>query len=300
MTAIAFKTWKRGDERALHKPLLFLLALVRIQQGKPRIGRYAELGPALGDLLAKYGNRSSKVSPEYPFWRLQSDGIWVVQSASPITPSASGDVSNSTLMKAAASGGFTEDAYARYTAQPDEVRRDIITVLNDYFEPGLHPDLIADLGIDLAADGESDNSTAPRTRRDPAFVDEVLRAYEYCCAICGYSGRLGHRLIALEAAHIKWHCYNGPDIPQNGLALCSIHHKAFDRGIIGLAASDSRATPAPLILISQDLNGSGPIDELFLRHHQRSIRAPQDPQKSPDPAFIAWHTLEVFCGPARV
>jgi HNH endonuclease len=34
----------------------------------------------------------------------------------------------------------------------------------------------------------------------------------------------------LEAAHIKWFQARGPDVVQNGLALCSLHHKIFDLG----------------------------------------------------------------------
>ncbi len=37
--------------------------------------------------------------------------------------------------------------------------------------------------------------------------------------------------MAIEAAHIKWHQAGGPDIEQNGIALCSMHHKLFDRGV---------------------------------------------------------------------
>ncbi|MDI8841686.1 ACP phosphodiesterase, partial [Salmonella enterica subsp. enterica serovar Anatum] len=41
-------------------------------------------------------------------------------------------------------------------------------------------------------------------------------------------------VIALEAAHIRWKQHHGPCEVPNGLALCAIHHKAFDRGSIGL------------------------------------------------------------------
>ena len=37
-----------------------------------------------------------------------------------------------------------------------------------------------------------------------------------------------------EAAHIQWHSHGGPDQVANGLALCTFHHGAFDRGAIGL------------------------------------------------------------------
>ena len=35
--------WKRGEERAPHKPLLILYALARLQRGEPRLVRFDEL-----------------------------------------------------------------------------------------------------------------------------------------------------------------------------------------------------------------------------------------------------------------
>ncbi len=71
-------------------------------------------------------------------------------------------------------------------------------------------------------------------QRDPKFRQMVLRAYNYQCAICSFNMRHDNALIALEAAHIRWKQHHGPCEVPNGLALCAIHHKAFDRGSIGL------------------------------------------------------------------
>lgn len=61
------------------------------------------------------------------------------------------------------------------------------------------------------------------------FRQEVLRNFDNACAICGIADP---RL--LDAAHIvSW--MDDPVNrlnPQNGLALCAIHHRAFDCGII--------------------------------------------------------------------
>jgi putative restriction endonuclease len=37
--------------------------------------------------------------------------------------------------------------------------------------------------------------------------------------------------LGIEAAHIMWHQAGGPATIQNGLALCILHHKLFDRGV---------------------------------------------------------------------
>ena len=41
---------------------------------------------------------------------------------------------------------------------------------------------------------------------------------------------LDQETLGIEAAHIKWHQAGGPDTEDNGLALCTLHHKRFDRG----------------------------------------------------------------------
>ena len=57
-----------------------------------------------------------------------------------------------------------------------------------------------------------------------------MRAYETRCAVCS----LGHREL-LDAAHvIPDSDPRGEPIVTNGLALCKIHHAAYDRDIIGI------------------------------------------------------------------
>jgi putative restriction endonuclease len=69
-----------------------------------------------------------------------------------------------------------------------------------------------------------------RRLHQAAFRDRVLRAYGQCCAVC----RLKHRQL-LDAAHILSDRRPGGDpVVPNGLALCKIHHAAFDANILGI------------------------------------------------------------------
>lgn len=63
-----------------------------------------------------------------------------------------------------------------------------------------------------------------------SFRERVLQAYQERCAIC----QLRHQEL-LEAAHIlpDGHPKGEPIIP-NGLALCKLHHAAFDKNILGI------------------------------------------------------------------
>ena len=62
------------------------------------------------------------------------------------------------------------------------------------------------------------------------FRQDVLRAYSTRCSVC----RLQHREL-LDAAHIVADRFDrGAPVVPNGLALCKIHHAAFDANIMGI------------------------------------------------------------------
>lgn len=60
------------------------------------------------------------------------------------------------------------------------------------------------------------------------FRQAVVKAYGECCAVCGFDARIVNTPMGIEAAHIQWQAYDGPDVVRNGVALCSLHHVAFD------------------------------------------------------------------------
>jgi putative restriction endonuclease len=76
-------TWRQGDQRAPHKPLLILYALGRWQRGLRGV-TFLEAELELTDLLQRFGPRRKSDHPEQPFWRLQNDGVWVVRSPKPL------------------------------------------------------------------------------------------------------------------------------------------------------------------------------------------------------------------------
>ncbi|STV33784.1 restriction endonuclease [Klebsiella pneumoniae] len=113
-----------------------------------------------------------------------------------------------------------------------------------------------------------------RKERDPHFRQQVLRAYNYECAICGFNMRHDNTSVALEAAHIKWKQHGGPCEIPNGLALCAIHHKAFDKGSIGLD-EDMRIQVSPAVNGGASLAGYSGIlmvSRLPYRREKNAIR----------------------------
>mgnify|MGYP003327675381 FL=1 len=64
----------------------------------------------------------------------------------------------------------------------------------------------------------------------PLFRAAVLDAYERRCAVCGLPFA-----ELLDAAHIRPDSKGGAAAVPNGLALCKIHHGAFDANIMGIS-----------------------------------------------------------------
>src|SRR3954453_17042071 len=76
--------WSRGDQRAPHKPLLVLYTLGRWSRGETGDILFRDVEKDLTALLKEFGPSRQSYHPEYPFWRLQNDGVWTVHSPSPL------------------------------------------------------------------------------------------------------------------------------------------------------------------------------------------------------------------------
>lgn len=280
------KIFRKGNERAPHKPLLILLALGRCQQGEPRWITYQSLNPMLRQLLEDFGPPRRSIHPEYPFWYLQFDGIWELRHTEKLVIVPGRCPSKQRLMEHGIEGGFTLPVHQTLTANPNLIGELAHALLDSHFPASLHDDLLQAVGLDLEL------QISRRRPRDPEFRRRILRAYEYRCAVCGFDVRLGSSPVALEAAHILWHQAGGPDIETNGVALCVMHHRLFDRGVFTLE-TDLR------LMVSEEVHGTVGFQEWLLNFHGQPLRAPQRPDYYPNPDFTAWHVREVFRGRYR-
>jgi len=107
----------------------------------------------------------------------------------------------------------------------------------------------------------------------------VLKAYREQCAMC----RLRHTSL-LDAAHIlpDRDDRGKPEVP-NGLALCKIHHSAYDVGIVGV-------DPAYRIHLRHDILDE--VDGPMLRHglqelHGTALSVPKRGEQKPNKDFLA-------------
>ena len=110
------------------------------------------------------------------------------------------------------------------------------------------------------------------------FRERVLEAYRRQCAFC----RLRHEEL-LDAAHIVPDSSpEGEPTVQNGMALCALHHSAFDRLFIGVR-------PDYVIEVREDIlrEEDGPtLAHAIQGMHGRTIILPRSEWLRPDPSLL--------------
>jgi putative restriction endonuclease len=284
----SLNVWKKNGERAPHKPLLVLLAISKYLHGSERLIPYGEIHEKLKELLMNYGPVRRSYHPELPYWYLQSDGLWEITNIDASTVRIGNVTPKSKLfIENSSSGGFPDTIYQLIKKDTKLACQIINTILYAHFPETIHEDILSALGLENISE-----LILKGRARNPIFRENVLRAYEYRCAVCGFNARLDNILVGIEAAHIKWFQAGGPDEEINGIALCSLHHKLFDRGLFTL--DDSLK-----IKVSEKANGSGNFEQLVLNYHGRQLKPPIRPTYYPKDIFVEWHVREVFQGPGR-
>ena len=281
-------TWKKGNERAVHKPLLTLLLLARAQRGESNQVPFADIDDTLSDALEAFGPQRKNQNTHHPFWYLQSNGFWKVIDAEKIPKGKANEPSRSQLKHHHAIGMIPNKLWAQLGKHQHLIPELSQQVLDEFWPDTYHEDIRSFFGLTEVT------TSANKRKRDPRFRADVMLAYEQRCAICGFDGRLGNSSVGLEAAHIRFHNNGGPDLVQNGLALCALHHNLFDRGALGLEPEKN------IILVSKRLIGHDTVADVCLRYKNKPLRRPQDSIESPKADFVHWHRKNVFQGPARL
>lgn len=150
------------------------------------------------------------------------------------------------------------------------------------FVVALDPEEAASWGASDAVDVTIRRRYADRVAHErlhqPMFRARVLHAYEGRCALC----RLRHREL-LDAAHIKPDSDGGEPIVPNGIAMCKIHHAAYDANMLGV-------DPDYRVVIRTDLLRE--VDGPTLRHalqelHGSRLEVPRQRSARPDRDLLA-------------
>lgn len=86
---------------------------------------------------------------------------------------------------------------------------------------------------------------------------------------------------------------DGPDTIDNGICLCSLHHKLFDKGVLGV-------TEDWQIAVSDDfVSRSAGAQTHVLSLAGQPATPPQSLYSPPELEYINWHHHRVFRQPAR-
>jgi putative restriction endonuclease len=291
------RRWEHSGQRAPHKPLLLLYALGRLQRGETGPVLFTELEAPVRNLLRDFGPARRSYHPEFPFHHLTSDGLWQISDQAGRDARTLGTAV--TRLRAAGARGQLESAFEQVLdADPVLLAAVVRALLDGNFPASLHDDLLVAVGLDIdgleAGPAAVPGQRGPARQRDRAFRDLVLMAYEYRCAMCGFEGWLDGTVVGLEAAHVRWWMIGGPDTVDNALALCTLHHRLLDRGVLGLAEDAT-------VLVSQLFASRAPAaHRQVLDLAGQPIARPQAGHPMVADLHRSWHAAQVFRGPARL
>lgn len=132
--------------------------------------------------------------------------------------------------------------------------------------------------------------------RARGFRQAVIEAYECKCAICGFKINSPDFLSwEVEAAHIVPHNSFGRDDIWNGLALCHLHHWAFDVGWFTLQDDFKIQVSKQANSLFSEYGKMGNYDFIrgLLEKNYR-IFLPSKNENYPHPNAIRWHRENIF------
>jgi putative restriction endonuclease len=279
------RQYTESGRRAPHKPLLVLLALAKLEShGTSSLDWSSEVRDRLGALLDEFG--TSKSSPAYPFTRLRSDRVWQL-SREGIANDNLAD-----LNSAPVAGSFTPDVERALRDSPSLRHRVAHTLITQQFPDTLSTDILLAVGLppERVLHERAEIPAVLERRRHPGWRDMIIEAWDRQCAFCCFDGSLRGAAVGIDAAHVRWFTFDGPDDRDNGLALCALHHRLFDRGALGLSDPET-------VIVSTTFSARTQAGRATYDLHGLRLR-PRPGTPLPHVDHVTWHTREVFKGPA--
>jgi predicted restriction endonuclease len=278
----SLRVHQQNGIKSRHKPLALLWSIAQIAHGRPRLAPWRTFRQDVGELLVEFGSLHSSKTPEYPFWRLRTSGLWDLQGApwqddSSVTASALDRV-NPTAGLSSRAAQLLGDPYLRSQA---------IAVIRETYLPDVDQHaLLRRLGLpgyetasgleasvqELISRGPAERRAASISRivRDTLLAQRLKEMHADHCQVCGV--QLATRFGTYsEAAHIRGlgRPHNGPDELANLLVLCPNHHVQFDTLAIYIDAAGVVRYTADDQEIGELRRIPGhPIAEVYLRYHR--------------------------------
>jgi putative restriction endonuclease len=227
-------------------------------------------------------------TPEFPFFHLKSDGLWLPVSLQPsgeepleATPKVRDadtgrifarfvNVWDALVANSVFRFGFRDALVSRYF--PDARSR----LAEHFMDAGLVASTSSSPPIDELSD-------APLPGRSAGFRRRVVELYDYQCVACGLRIWLpDHEVSFVDAAHLVPFSETRNDHPTNGLALCKNHHWALDQRLI--APDSNRIWRVSRRIEPRRSRG----EEELVRLAGQPLLNPLEPAFAPDRRGLAW------------
>ena len=133
------------------------------------------------------------------------------------------------------------------------------------------------------------------TLRARGFRHAVIEAYDYRCAVCGLKIYSPNTLSwEVEAAHIVPHGVNGKDDIWNGLALCHLHHWAFDVGWFTLLDNYIVQISSLVDFLPMGFGKVGNYEIFKPMCNDTKISLPKREEIYPHKNAMTWHRENIF------
>lgn len=131
--------------------------------------------------------------------------------------------------------------------------------------------------------------------RTRGFRQAVIEAYDCKCAVCGLKLYSPDTLFwEVEAAHIVPHRAKGRDDIWNGLALCHLHHWAFDVGWFTLLDNYKLKLSSKTNLLPTYYGKIGNYELLKYTSKEARISLPERKEIYPHQNAMSWHRENIF------
>lgn len=284
------------DLPAPHRPLLLLTILDLIERGELSENRI-EVSPLLVETYLNYWKHIPTGQPRLynPFPRLRSSGFWHLHprpGQKTVLAATRSFQSMAHLNRIVAYASLDPELFlllqrpeAREAIRQTTIKRHL-SRYRPLIEDALSENhLIGEAAQKLlrqAAEGRREGEEATSTARSIAFRQEIMKLYDYTCAACRLRIITPDGRSAVDAAHIIPFSESQDDGIGNGLALCKLHHWAFDAGLLSL--NDHYK-----LLISNAFEEKGSAPFLLKNLDARLILLPRQKAFYPSLHAVRWH-----------
>ncbi|MBS1795328.1 MAG: HNH endonuclease [Acidobacteria bacterium] len=277
---------------APHKPLLLLAVIDLIEQGKVADNKIRP-STEFVEAFLKYWNliRSERPRIFLPFYHLQTDGFWHLH------PTPHGTIRPfGSMTQTAENVSFASLDEKLFILLAAPKTREIIRhkIILTYFpnEKEIFHAAVSENRADfplkkllLEPDAGRPETSPDKPKRSRLFRGLIMRLYNYTCAACRFRLVTLDGMTAVDAAHIVPFSVSRDNAIDNGLALCKLHHWAFDNGLIAID-DDFR------LQISEIFDERGDEAFLFRRLHSKKIHLPAQAEDFPSLDKIRRHRLK--------